>query len=218
MGQVVAFRRGKVVKRAAVHEQSDRSTQPAREGSWALLLQRIANGDQTAVAELYDATVNLVFGLALRVLGDRAVAEDVVIEVYSQVWGQARAYDPQRGTPLSWLLTLTRSRSIDMLRSRQRVHATEPLEEASQAVAGTPDPEESSSVAERRRVVYRALDSLPEDQRQVIELAYFADLSHTEIAAKLGQPLGTVKTRIRTGLVRLRELLGPLAPFSAAVS
>jgi RNA polymerase sigma-70 factor (ECF subfamily) len=217
MGQVVAFRRGEVVKRAAVHKPSDRSTQPAREGNWALLLQQIANGDQSAVAELYDATVNLVFGLALRVLGDRAVAEDVVIEVYSQVWRQAHAYDPQRGTPLSWLLTLTRSRAIDMLRSRQRVHTTEPLDAASQALDGTPGPEENSSVAERRRVVSQALANLHEDQRQVIELAYFADLSHAEIAAKLGQPLGTVKTRIRTGLLRLRELLGSHTALSAAI-
>jgi RNA polymerase sigma-70 factor (ECF subfamily) len=176
-----------------------------------------ADGDQSAVAELYDATSNVVFSLALRVLGERASAEDVVIEVYAQVWKQASAYDPRRGTPLAWLLTLTRSRSIDILRSRQRVRATEPLDAASQTLAGTPGPEETSSVAERRRAVSRALESLNEDQRQAIELAYFADLSHTEIAAKLGQPLGTVKTRIRTGLLRLRELLGPQTSFSAAI-
>jgi RNA polymerase sigma-70 factor (ECF subfamily) len=185
--------------------------------NWPALLQRIAAGDQSAVAELYDATSNVVFSLALRVLGERASAEDVLIEVYAQVWRQAHTYDPQRGTPLSWLLTLARSRSIDLLRSRQRTQATEPLEAASQAPAGIPGPEENSSVAERRRAVNQALASLHEDQRQVIELAYFADLSHAEIAAKLGQPLGTVKTRIRTGLLRLRDLLGSQPSLSAAL-
>lgn len=217
MGQVVAFRRGEMVRRAAVHETSVHSSQPVASADWAALLRRIANGDQSAVADLYDATSNVVFSLALRVLGERASAEDVVIEVYSQVWSQAHAYDPQRGTPLSWLLTLTRSRAIDMLRSRQRVQTTEPLDAASQAPDRTPGPEEHSSVTERRRVVSQALASLHEDQRQVIELAYFADLSHAEIAAKLGQPLGTVKTRIRTGLLRLRELLGPHTTLSAAI-
>lgn len=217
MGRVVAFRRGEMVRRAAVHETSVHSLQPVASADWAALLRRIADGDQSAVAELYDATSNVVFSLALRVLGERASAEDVVIEVYAQVWSQAHAYDPQRGTPLSWLLTLTRSRAIDLLRARQRVRATEPLDAASQALDGAPGPEENSSVTERRRVVSQALASLHEEQRQVIELAYFADLSHAEIAAKLGQPLGTVKTRIRTGLLRLRQLLGPHAMLSAAI-
>ncbi len=218
MGRVIAFKRGEIGKRTTVRESNEGPAPANGDASWMLLLQRIAKGDQTAVAELYDVTNTLVFGLALRILSERAAAEDVVIEVYAQVWVQARMYDPQRGTPLAWLLTLTRSRSIDLLRLRQRTQNTEPLEEATPALAGAFDPEETSSAAERRRVVCRALESLHKDQRQAIELAYFSDLSHTEIAARLGQPLGTVKTRIRTGLLRLRELLGPLAPFSAAVN
>lgn len=218
MGQVVAFRRGEVVNRATVREQSTPSTLLSAGPDWTPLLHRIAQGDHAAVADLYDATNKVVFGLALRILADRAIAEDVVVEVYAQVWRQASTYDTQRGTPLSWLLTLARSRAIDALRGRQRVQKIEPLETIANADSETLNPEETSSTVERRRVVCRALDSLSADQRQVIELAYFSDLSHAEIAAKLGQPLGTVKTRIRTGLLRLRELLGSLAPPTAAVN
>jgi RNA polymerase sigma-70 factor (ECF subfamily) len=218
MGQVVAFKRDEVVKKAAVRESSSPLSSLTREVDWAVLLRRIVNGDQSAVAELYDGTNTLVFGLAFRILGERAAAEDVVVEVYTQVWKQAQTYDAQRGTPLTWLLTVTRSRAIDALRARQRLRNTEPLETATNARADAPDPEEVSSLVERRRVVCHALDSLSAEQRQVIELAYFSDLSHTEIAEKLGQPLGTIKTRIRTGLLRLREVLGSLAPFTAVVS
>ncbi len=218
MGKVLAFRRGEVLNRAAVPEPQAHLASPTGEVDWRDLLQRIAQGDQTALADLYDATNALAFGLALRILGDRAIAEDVLVEVYSQVWGQAQTYDAQRGTPLSWLLTVTRSRAIDALRSRQRVQRIEPLETAVDAPDGTPGPEDILGTAERRRVVSQALANLSPDQRQVIEMAYYSDLSHSEIALRLGQPLGTVKTRIRTGLLRLRELLGPLAPPAAAVS
>lgn len=218
MGRVVAFRRDKVVKRAAVRDSSPPLSLPTREVDWTALLQRLVNGDQSAMAELYDGTNTLVFGLAFRILGERAAAEDVVVEVYMQVWKQAQKYDAQRGTPLSWLLTVTRSRAIDALRARQRLRNPEPLETATEARADAPDPEEASSLVERRRIVCRALESLSAEQRQVIELAYFSGLSHTEIAEKLGQPLGTIKTRIRSGLLRLRELLGAAAPLTAVVS
>jgi RNA polymerase sigma-70 factor (ECF subfamily) len=212
MGQVVALRRGQVLQERAVRETPDPLKSLAKEPNWTALLQQSANGDQLAVAELYDTTSSLVFGLALRILGERAAAEDVVVEVYAQVWTQAKTYDPQRGSPLSWLLTLTRSRAIDMLRARNRLLGGASLEAVGNVQDAAPDPEEASSITERRRVVRNALESLNEDQRRVIELAYFADLSHTEIAVRLGQPLGTVKTRIRMGLLRLCELLGPLAP------
>jgi RNA polymerase sigma-70 factor (ECF subfamily) len=214
---VLAFVRGKVIGRIAVQKNVDHPQPVVKEPDWTVLLQRIAAGDQLAMAELYDATSPLVFGLALRILSEKAAAEDAVVEVYSQVWAQANTYDPQRGTPLSWLLTLTRSRAIDLLRARNRTQAVEPLETAGEVQSATPNPEESSVAAERHRFIRSALESLSEDQRQAIELAYFSDLSHTEIATRLGQPLGTVKTRIRAGMMRLRELLDPLAPLTAAV-
>ena len=181
-----------------------------KEPNWTALLQEITSGDQAALAEFYDATSPMVFGLALRILNERAAAEDAVVEVYMQVWTQAITYEPQRGAPLAWLLTLTRSRAIDLLRARTRVQAVELREASDGAPSAALDPEASSVAAEQQRFVRRALEGLSDDQRQVIELAYFAGLSHTEIAARLGQPLGTVKTRIRTGMIRLRELLDPL--------
>lgn len=142
---------------------------------------------------------------------ERAAAEDVVVEVYFQVWSRAYTYDSQRGAPLSWLLALTRSRAIDLLRARTRWRTAEPLENVLNGDLSVADPEELSALAERRRIVCRALESLTNEQRRAIELAYFSGLSHAAIAAALEQPLGTVKTRIRTGMLRLRELLVPLA-------
>lgn len=192
-------------------EQNRRANQFDQESSWIVSLQRIAAGDQRALVEFYEATSPLVFGLALRILRERTAAEDAVVEVYCQVWDRASTYDRRRGTPLSWLLSLTRSRAIDLLRAHARMRTTELGEHVGDIDASIPDPEELSMASERRRFVRRALESLPDEQRRVIELAYFSGLSHAAIAAVLGQPLGTVKTRIRTGMLRLRELLAPLA-------
>jgi RNA polymerase sigma-70 factor (ECF subfamily) len=211
MGKVLAFYRKGMLRKAAVHDQESRSPLSPAEQNLRKLLQRIATGDQHAVAELYDATSPVVFGLALRILQTRDAAEDVVVEVYSQVWTQAATYDVQRGTPLAWLLTMTRSRAIDVMRSRNRTRAEEPIEAVGDLPVTTPTPEEQSIAFERHRLVKHALENLTTAQRQVIELAYFSGLSHSEIAVRLGQPLGTVKTRVRLGMLRLRELLAPLA-------
>jgi RNA polymerase sigma-70 factor, ECF subfamily len=211
MGKVVAFSRKGMLKKAAVHDQESRSALAPAEQDLGKLLQRMATGDQYAVAELYDATSTVVFGLALRILHARDAAEDVIVEVYSQVWTQAATYDVQRGTPLAWILTMTRSRAIDVRRSRNRTRLEEPIEAVEDLPAPTPNPEEQSVALERHRLVKQAVENLTTAQRQVIELAYFAGLSHSEIAVRLGQPLGTIKTRVRLGMLRLRELLAPLA-------
>jgi RNA polymerase sigma-70 factor (ECF subfamily) len=183
----------------------------AREDALAALVARAAKGDQTALTALYDETSALVYGLALRILRDQHAAEDVTIDVYAQVYRQVSSYDATRGTPSAWLVTLTRSRAIDRLRQEaQRREREEPLEATMCMPSLSAGPEESSATAELRRLVQRALALLPPEQRQVIELAYFSGLSHNEIAARLGQPLGTVKTRIRTGLMLLREDLRSL--------
>ena len=213
----IAVPKAKVLRAPLVAPRTDRRP-PAianQSGDWARLLQRIGSGDRDAIAELYDATSGLVFGLALRILGDRALAEDVVVEVYAQVWKRAGAYDAQRGAAVSWLLTLTRSRAIDTLRGRNREQATEPLAAAEDVASTDPDPEASTAAAERGRLVRAALASLTGDQREPIELAYFSGLSHSQIAARLDEPLGTVKTCIRAGMMRLRELLAPGDPFPA---
>lgn len=180
-----------------------------------MLLWRIAAGDQQAMAELYDQTHPLVYGLALRVLGDPGAAEDVMVEVYTQAWQRVGDYDAGRGSPSAWLLNITRSRAIDARRARARDRATEPLEAAGDPPSEAPGPEALSAAAERHRIVHSALAQLSVELRQLVELAYFAGLSHSEIAAALGQPLGTVKTRIRAAMTQLRERLAPLnAPLS----
>ncbi|HZS08676.1 MAG TPA: sigma-70 family RNA polymerase sigma factor [Blastocatellia bacterium] len=178
------------------------------EKRWPALIRGMARGDQSALSEFYDETSRLVFALALRMLNDRGAAEEVTLDVYWQVWRQAQKFDPARGTPLAWLMTIARSRAIDRLRSAAWTrHEKEPLEEARAVAADTHSPEDVAGLTETRQLIRRALDQLSPEQREVIEVAYFGGLSHQEIALKLGLPLGTVKTRIRSGMMKLRELL-----------
>ena len=185
-----------------------------RDQGWAELLERLAQTDKSALAELYDLSSSTVFGLVLRIVGDRSDAEEVTLDVYMQVWKQAERYDSSRGRVLSWLLTIARSRAIDRLRSKAAKDRgrEQPLDAAgvAEVADASLDPEQSSFEATRKTTVLTALDSLQTDQRQAIELAYFAGMSHSEIADRTGQPLGTVKTRIRVGMLRLRKTLQPL--------
>ena len=192
--------------------KAERATAMQPDCAWAQLVQRVASGERDALTDLYDQSSALVYSLSLRILGDEAGAEDVVIEVYTHAWRTASTFDPARGTASAWLLTLTRSRAIDALRARRRNRAREPLEAAKDVASDAPGPEDLQVAAERQRFVANALERLGNEQREAIELAYFSGLSHSEIAARLQQPLGTVKTRIRLGMIKLRELLGPLEP------
>ena len=172
------------------------------------LIRRIASGDEEALGSLYDSTSRPVFGLALRILNDPSAAEEVALEVYTQVWRQAATYDAGRGTPSAWLLTIARSRAIDRFRSaNQARRRVDSLDEVAAAPASGPGPDVHAADTERREIVRAALDSLPPEQRAVIDLAYFGGLSHSEIAERLGQPLGTVKTRTRLAMMRLRDAL-----------
>ena len=181
------------------------------ERDYAGLLGRVADGDQSALTTLYDSTSRLVFGLVLRILNDRSTAEEVLLDVYTQVWRQASSYDSKRGAPLAWMMTIARSRAIDRLRSgRQEQQHREPLESIGEARSKGESPEEATEISERQKIVREALDTLSTEQREVLELAYFSGLSHSEIALRLGQPLGTVKTRTRLGMMKLRELLKPV--------
>lgn len=173
------------------------------------LLGNIAAGDQAAFSQLYDQTNRAVFGLALRILSDRETAEEVTLDVFMQVWRQAANYDLSRGTPLAWLMMMTRSRAIDRLRSAtHRTHETDDLETVSLTSAVDADtPEEASIFAERRKQVRAALRKLTNEQRLLIETAFFEGLSHSEIAERFQLPLGTVKTRIRAGIAVLRKHL-----------
>ncbi len=175
------------------------------------LIQRVARGEQSALAVLYDSTSRMVLGLALRILGDRYSAEEVLLDVYTQVWRQASSFDVNRGLPLAWLMTITRTRAIDRLRSGKHYQQRrEPLDLVMDERSAQPNPEEASATSERQALVRSALESLSPEQREVIELAYYLGLSHSEIAARLGLPLGTVKTRARLGMMKLCDLLQPL--------
>jgi RNA polymerase sigma-70 factor (ECF subfamily) len=178
-----------------------------RDGNLVILIRCMAGGDQQAMSALYDATNRLVYGLVLRILSDPGTAEEVLLDVYMQVWRQAAAYDEKRGGPLAWLTTVARSRAIDRLRSgKQRQQREEPLEFADNHSSST-DVEADAYASEMRVRVRAALDGLSPEQREVIELAYYSGMSHSEIALKLNQPLGTVKTRTRLGMIKLRETL-----------
>ena len=152
----------------------------------------------------------MAFGLILRILGDRSSAEEVLLDVYTQVWRQAGNYSRERGTPLAWLMTIARTRALDRLRSgRQEMQRKESLEVVADVRSHAANPEETTALNEQQRLVRKALTALSIEQRQIIELAYFSGLSHSEIATQLGQPLGTVKTRTRLGMIKLKELLAP---------
>jgi len=175
------------------------------------LIGRVAAGDQNSLTTLYDSTSRLVFSLILRIVGDRSNAEEVLLDVYTQAWRQAGSYDRSRGAPLAWLMTIARSRAIDLIRSgRYDQKHKEPLDSIGEATSTSASPEKATVDAERRKLVRSALDSLSPEQREVIELAYYGGLSHSEIASKLGQPLGTVKTRTRLGMIKLRDMLRPV--------
>jgi RNA polymerase sigma-70 factor, ECF subfamily len=171
-------------------------------------LTRMAQGDGDALAELYDRHARPVYSLALRILRDVRDAEDVVQEVFAQAWRQASRYSASRGVVAAWLLTLARSRAIDRLRARRaRPEGLSDERAATHLIDARPPIDWQLLSAEQAARVRAALDDLPVLQRVAIELAYFEGLTHVEIADRLEQPLGTVKTRIRLALGKLREVL-----------
>jgi len=169
------------------------------ESQGRLLLRRLASGDADALGEFYDLYAGLANGLALRILRRVSDAEDVVQEVFVQVWRQAARYDPERGSPQAWLSIMTRTRALDRL--RRLVSRREEPGEAAPLARDVPRTDDALAVK-------GALDTLTEDQRRALELAYYEGLTQSEIAERLGEPLGTVKTRMRSALIRLRETLG----------
>jgi RNA polymerase sigma-70 factor, ECF subfamily len=175
------------------------------------LLARVVKGDQQAFSQLYDYSSTLLFTLAVRMLGNREEAAELLQDVYLEVWRKVSRYDVGRGTPIAWLITLTKSRAIDRLRARasRGYRATNSLEggTATQVADPAPSPFETQADQELRTAIGAAVAGLPQSQQQAIELAYYEGLSHTEIATRLNQPLGTVKTRIKLGMSKLRESL-----------
>jgi RNA polymerase sigma-70 factor (ECF subfamily) len=178
------------------------------------LLQRIVVRDASAVAELYDRHGSLLFGVVLRILRNRADAEDVLQEVFTRVWTRADTYDERLGAPAAWLARMARNRAIDRLRARKTradVDAPEPVEPIrdDRAIAAAWNPEQLAASSEQQQQIRTALDALPAEQRELIMAAFFDGFTHSELAARFQLPLGTVKTRIRTGMLAMREHLEP---------
>ena len=178
----------------------------ARDPSDEQVLEAVGRGDDDALGELYDRFGRLAFHLAFRILRDRALAEDAVQEAFLAVWRSADAYKRERAKPSTWILTVVHRRAVDLVRREQRRRG-EPLEVAPEPSSGPAD--EDAALRDRRAAVQAALTELPGEQRQALELAYYGGLTQSELAERLGVPLGTVKSRMFAGLGRLRELLQP---------
>lgn len=177
----------------------------------AELVEKVANGDVPALETLYDRYVRQCFGLALRMVNEPALAEEVVQEVFTKFWTKPGNYSPDKGKFASWLLSLVHHRCIDELRRKSRTTISLEHPEAGNVLDREPSKDkgldDQAIQSEERTVVRQALNEIAPNQRQVIELAYFKGLSQSEIATMLGQPLGTVKTRTRQGLKQLKELV-----------
>jgi RNA polymerase sigma-70 factor (ECF subfamily) len=186
------------------------------------LVAQAAGGDERALGELYDRFGGMAFSLACAIVGEHADAEEVVADAFAQIWRSASAFDPARGSVAAWVATIVRTRALDLVRSRKR--RARVLEEAAVVtdegetlvLAPTLEPpDRGAEVTETSAIVRKSLADLPAPQRRVIELAYFGGLSQSEIAAQLSEPLGTVKTRMRAGMEKLRQALRPVLEAGA---
>jgi RNA polymerase sigma-70 factor (ECF subfamily) len=190
----------------------DPAVPPSLDGE---LVARAARGDERAIGQLYDRYGGVLYAVAYRIVGQRADAEEVVLEAFAQAWRDAARFETARGSVAGWLTMIARSRALDLARSRsrrERITASAAADRPNTSPAMgefRPDPAKALDHEERRRQVRQALETLSPPQRQAIELAYFEGLSQSEIAERLQEPLGTVKTRVRLGMQKLRECLRP---------
>lgn len=176
------------------------------------LLRRTGEGDRGSFEQLYERFSGVLFATAYRVLNNQQAAEDVLQDVFIQIWEKAPLYDANRGKPLTWAVTLTRNKAIDRLRSVQRRHRLQDdVEKEAQTFEQFDDRSSLDAVegVEKAQLIRGAIGKLSKEQREAIELAFFSGLTQTEIAERLGEPLGTIKARIRRGMMKLRELLEP---------
>jgi RNA polymerase sigma-70 factor (ECF subfamily) len=186
---------------------ADRSKTRVPEKEWVALIQAIASGDQLALRALYERTHRLVFTLTLRITNSRETAEELTLDVFHDVWRRASSYDAAGGSVLGWIMNQARSRAIDKLRFEQRKKRVSPHGDAPLPAALANDSADALDLEKQGRLLRHALTALTPDERQVIEIAFFSELTYAEVAARLNQPLGTVKTRIRSGLGKLRQAL-----------
>jgi RNA polymerase sigma-70 factor, ECF subfamily len=184
---------------------ADKTRAPVPESDWVALVEAIAAHDLQALHALYQRTHRIVFTLIMRITGNRETAEEVTLDVFHDVWRRASTYDPGNGSVIGWIANQARSRAIDRLRFEQRkkrvdAHPHDPI-----GATGTIDPGQSIELRQRARLLQEAVKRLNPAERQAIETAFFAELTYAEVAQRLNEPLGTVKTRIRAGLQKLRD-------------
>jgi RNA polymerase sigma-70 factor, ECF subfamily len=185
---------------------SDKTKARVTEHEWVAIVRSIAAGDQLALHALYERTHKIVFTLAMRITNNRETAEEVTLDVFHDVWRRATTYDSAGGPVIGWIMNQARSRAIDRLRFEQRKKRVNPHATDSSMIAHA-GPDEAFDHAKKSRRLRDALSGLTDEEREVIETAYFSELSYSQVAAQLNQPLGTVKTRVRSGLGKLRQAL-----------
>jgi RNA polymerase sigma-70 factor (ECF subfamily) len=186
---------------------ADKSKTRVSEEDWVALVQSIAVGDQLALHALYERAHRVVFTLIVRIIGNRETAEELTLDVFYDVWRRASRYDAANGTVLGWIMNQARSRAIDRLRFEQRKKRVDPYATDPLPAAEAPDSQDVLECKEQSRALQSGLTLLTPGERQAIEAAFFAESTHAEVAARLELPLGTVKTRIRSGLHKLRQVL-----------
>jgi RNA polymerase sigma-70 factor, ECF subfamily len=190
---------------------ADKAKAVVSEKDWIRLVQFIAAGDQRALHELYERTHRIVFTLIVRITDSRETAEELTLDVFHDVWRRASTYDPTGGTVIGWIMNQARSRAIDRVRFERRKKRVNPDPDGPLPGTVASDPHKELEVSEQGRLLRSALAVLTPDERQAIEISYFSELTYAETAARLDQPLGTVKTRVRSGLGKLRQALGRTA-------
>lgn len=178
------------------------------EDEWLQLVRAVAGGDQRALHCLYERTHRIVFTLIARITANRETAEEVTLDLFFDVWRKASTYDPANGSVVGWIMNQARSRAIDRLRFDQRKKRVNTYPHSLRATTDIVDPQQACLFQEQSRLLQDALQLLTREERSSIETAFFSELTYEETARKLNQPLGTVKTRIRSGLGKLREALG----------
>jgi RNA polymerase sigma-70 factor, ECF subfamily len=185
---------------------ADRNKVRTPESDWVSLVQSIARSDQRALHSLYEQTHRIVFTLAIRIVGDRETAEEVTVDVYHDIWRRAAEYDPAGGSVVGWIMNQARWKSLDQLKQRQRKKRSAEAS-ADGGLPAAPNPADECESREEYRRLQLALDALTPPERQAIETAFFHEMSYLDTAVKLNQPMGTVKTRIRSGLQKLRQAM-----------
>jgi len=187
---------------------ADKSKVRVSEDEWLQLVRAVAGGDQRALHSLYEQTHGIVFTLIVRITANRETAEEVTLDVFYDVWRKAPTYDPANGSVVGWIMNQARSRAIDRLRFDQRKKRVNTYPDSLRPTTDIVDPQQACLFEEQGRLLRNALEVLTSEERNTIETAFFSELTYEETAMKLNQPLGTVKTRIRSGLGKLRETLG----------